>query len=166
MRLLFLKIIFFFSLVSCSNIDFLLDTNEVSDFLKNKTLIYVGGWDNPVLKDGLFLKIGEAKENKFILNAQVDEKQTKKSIGENQVAIKIDYKIIVDYVLIDTTNRCPEIKNRQISNFSFTPKSSGFNFASDVLLGSLYEEATLNNVNNFISFANNTVKSNKCLDEK
>ena len=165
MRLLFLKIIFFFSLLSCSNIVFLLDTNEVSDFLKNKTLIYTGGWDNPVLKDELFLKFGEAKENKFILNAQVDEKQTKKSIGENQVAIKVEYKIIVDYVLIDTTNSCPEIKNRQISNFSFTPKSSGFNFASDVLLGSLYEEAILNNVNNFISYANNTLKSNQCLDE-
>ena len=165
MSILFLKILFFLSLVSCSNIDFLLETKEGSDFLKNKTLIYTGGWDNPVLKDELFLQIGEAKENKFILNAQVDEKQTKKSIGENQVAIKIDYKIIVDYVLIDTTNRCPEIKNRQISNFSFTPKSSGFNFASDVLLGSLYEEAILNNVNNFISYANNTLKSNKCLDE-
>ena len=165
MRLLFLKIIFFFSLVSCSNINFLLDTKEGSDFLKNKTLIYTGGWDNPALKDELFLQIGEAKENKFILNAQVDEKQTKKSIGENQVAIKVDYKIIVDYVLIDTTNRCPEIKNRQISNFSFTPKSSGFNFASDVLLGSLYEEAIFNNVNNFISYANNSLKSNQCLDE-
>ena len=165
MRLLFLKIIFFFSLVSCSNIDFLLDTKEGSDFLKNKTLIYTGGWDNPVLKDELFLKIGEAKENKFILNAQVNEKQTKKSVGENQVAIKIEYKIIVDYVLVDTTNRCPEIKNRQISNFSFTPKSSGFNFASDVLLDSLYEEVILNNVNNFISYANKTLKSNQCLDE-
>lgn len=164
MRLLFLKIIFFFSLVSCSNIDFLLD-KEVSDFLKNKTLIYADGWDNPVLKDELFLKFGEAKENKFILNAQVDEKQTKKSISKNQVAIKIDYKIIVDYVLIDATKSCPEIKNRQISNFSFTPKSSGFNFASDVLLGSLYEEAILSNVNNFISYANNILKSNQCLNE-
>lgn len=165
MRLLFLKIIVFFSLVSCSNINFLLDTKESSDFLKNKTLIYISGWDNPVLKDLLFLKIGEVEEKKFILNAEVDEKQTKKSVGENQVAIKIDYKIIVDYGLVDTANRCPEITNRQISNFSFTPKSSGYNFASDVLLSSLYEEAILNNVNNFISFANNTLKSNKCLDE-
>ena len=164
MRLLFLKIIFFFSLVSCSNIDFLLDAKGL-DYLKNKTLIYTGGWENPALKDQLFLKVGEAEENKFILNAQVDEKQTKKSIGGNQVAIKIDYKIIVDYVLTDTTNKCPEIKNRQISNFSFTPKSSGFNFASDVLLGSLYEEAIFNNVNNFISYANNTLRSNQCLDE-
>ena len=164
MRLLFLNLMIFFSLVSCSNIDFLLDAKGL-DYLKNKTLIYTGGWENPVLKDQLFLKVGEAEENKFILNAQVDEKQTKKSIGENQVAIKIDYKIIVDYELVNTSNKCPEIKNRQISSFSFTPKSSGYNFASDVLLTSLYEEAVLNNVNDFISFANKSLKSNKCLDE-
>ena len=165
MRLFFFISIVFFSLVSCSNINFLIETTESSDLLKNKTLIYVSGWDNPVLKDALFLKIGETEENIFLLAAKVNEKQTKKSVGENQVAIKIDYKIIVDYVLIDTTNSCPEIKNRQISNFSFTPKSSGFNFASDVLLGSLYEEAILNNVNNFISYANNILKSNQCLNE-
>ena len=165
MRLLFLKIIFFFSLVSCSNINFLLDTEESSDLIKNKTLINVSGWDNPVLKDVLFLKIGEVEEKKFLLTAKVDEKQTKKSVGKNQVAIKIDYKIIVDYDLVDTTKKCPEVKSRQISNFSFTPKSSGYNFASDVLLGSLYEEAILNNVNEFISFANKTLKSNKCVDE-
>ena len=54
MRLLFFKIIVFFSLISCSNINFLLDAEEGSDFLKNKTLVYVSGWDNPVLKNVLF----------------------------------------------------------------------------------------------------------------
>jgi len=165
MKLLFFKIIVFFSLVSCSNINFLLDTKEGSDFLKNKTLVYVSGWDNPVLKDILFLKIGKADEKKFLLTAKVGEKQTKKSVDENQVALKIDYKIIIDYSLNDTANKCPEIKNRQISNFSFTPKSSGYNFASDVLLGSLYEGVLLDNVNKFISFANDKLQSYKCLDE-
>ena len=165
MRLLFFKIVIFFSLVSCSNINFLLETKEGSGFLKNKTLVYVSGWDNPVLKDVLFLKIGEVKENKFVLTAQVNEKQTKRSVGENQVALKIDYNMIIDYTLNDTTNNCPEIKNKQISSFIFTPKSSGYNFASDVLLASLYEEAVLNSVNNFIAFTNTKLRSIKCLDE-
>ena len=165
MKLLFFKIIVFFSLVSCSNINFLLATKEGSDFLKNKTLVYVDGWDNPVLKETLFLRVGEAKENRFVLTANVSEKQTKKSVGENQVALKIDYKIMIDYSLNDTINKCPDIKNKQISNFSFTPKSSGYNFASDVLLDSLYEEATLNNVNSFVSFANDKLRSYRCLDE-
>ena len=165
MKLLFFKIIVFFSLVSCSNINFLLATKEGSDFLKNKTLVYVDGWDNPVLKETLFLRVGEAKENRFVLTANVSEKQTKKSVGENQVALKIDYKIMIDYSLNDTINKCPDIKNKQISNFSFTPKSSGYNFASYVLLDSLYEEAALNNVSNFISFANDKLQAYKCLDE-
>ena len=165
MRLLFFKIIVFFSLVSCSNINFLLNTNEGADFLKNKTLLYVDGWDNLILKETLFLKFGEAEENRFMLTANVSEKQTKKSVGENQVALKIDYKIIIDYSLSDTNNKCPSIKNRQISSFSFTPKSSGYNFASDVLLDSLYEEAALNNVNGFVSFANDKLRSYRCLDE-
>ena len=165
MKLLFFKIIVFFSLVSCSNINFLLATKEGSDFLKNKTLVYVDGWNNPALKETLFLKVGEAKENRFVLTANVSEKQTKKSVGENQVALKIDYKIIINYSLNDTIKKCPDIKNKQISSFSFTPKSSGYNFASDVLLDSLYEEAALNNVNNFISFANDRLQSYGCLDE-
>ena len=165
MRLLFFKIIVFFSLVSCSNINFLLDTNGGADFLKNKTLLYFDGWDNLVFKETLFLKFGKAEENRFVLTANVNEKQTKKSVGENQVALKIDYRIIVDYNLSDTDNKCPGIKNRQISNFSFTPKSSGYNFASDVLLESLYEEAALNNVNSFVSFANDKLRSYRCLDE-
>lgn len=165
MSLLFIKIVVFFSLVSCSNIDFLLKNAGGSDFLKNKTLIYVSGWDNPVLKDVLFLKIGEVVEKKFLLTANVNEKQTKRSVNENQVAVKIDYKITINYSLNDTKNKCPEIKNTQISTFSFTPKSSGYNFASDVLLSSLYEEAVLNNVNNFISFTNDKLTTYKCLDE-
>ena len=92
---------------------------------------------NPILKDVLFLKIGETTQKKFFLTAQVNEKQTKRSVSENQVAQKIDYKITIKYSLSDNLKKCPEIKNNQISNFSFTPKSSGYNFASDVLLKNL-----------------------------
>ena len=165
MRFLFIKTIVFFSLISCSNINFLLSTEEDSEFLKNKTSLYVSGWDNPVLKNTLFLKVGEATKKKFLLKVLVNEKQIKRSVDENQVALKIDYRIKVDYVLSDKTNKCPEIKNSQISVFSFTPKSSGYNFASDVLLISLYEEAALNNVNNFMFFAHSKLKSYKCLSE-
>ena len=52
MRLLFFKIIVFFSFVSCSNINFLLDSKEGSDFFKSKTLVYVEGWD--VLRERRF----------------------------------------------------------------------------------------------------------------
>ena len=95
----------------------------------------------------------------------LSEKQTKRSINENQVAQKIDYKITVNYSLVDISKACPDINNKQISNFSFTPKSSGYNFASDVLLQNLYQEAIEINVNKFIAFSNDALRSYKCLDE-
>ena len=165
MKLFFFKIVVFFFLTSCSNINFLLDTKGPSNFLKNKTSVYVSGWDSLILKDILFSKIGQVDEKRFLLTIQANEKITKRSINENQVAQKIDYKITINYNLSDNKNRCPKIKNKQMSSFSFTPKSSGYNFASDVLLDNLYKEAILNNVNNFITQSNNKLKPYKCLNE-
>ena len=165
MKFLFFIFVIIFSITSCTNINFLLETKQSSDFLKNKTATYVNGWDNPVLKDVLFLKIGETTKKQFFLTAHVNEKQTKRSVSENQVAQKIDYKISIKYNLSDNLKKCPEIESTQISNFSFQPKSPGSNFASDVPSKNLYEVAVLSNVNNFISFANNKLESHKCLDE-
>ena len=165
MKLFFFKIVVFFFLTSCSNINFLLDTKDPSNFLKNKTSVYFSGWDSLILKDILFSKIGSVDEKRFLLTVEASEKITKRSISENQVAQKIDYKITINYNLTDSSNRCPKIKDKQVSNFSFTPKSSGYNFASDVLLDNLYKEAILNNVNNFITQSNNKLKPYKCLNE-
>ena len=165
MKLVFLKVIIFFSLFSCSNINFLLDEKKNLQVLKNKTLVYVDGWERPILKEVLFLKLGEATEERFLLSASVEEKQIKRSVNENQVAQKIDYKITIDYKLKDLIKKCPDINNIQKSNFSFTPKSSGYNFASDVLLENLYEEAVLNSVNAYVYYAINKIMTYNCLNE-
>ena len=161
----FIKFIIFFLLVSCTNINFLLDESSGSNFLKNKTEVYLSGWDNPVLKEIFFLNFGEASNNKFLLTAEINQKQTKRSVDENQVAKKIDYKITIDYKLSDLENDCADILDVQTSSFSFTPKSSGYNFASDVLFESLLREAAMNNLDSFIDFANSALRSQKCLDE-
>ena len=88
MRASFFKIVFCFFLVSCSQIDFVLDTKKDQNVIRNDTSIYVSGWDNPALKEELFLKLGETTNQRFLLNAEVSEKQTKRSVGENQVAKK------------------------------------------------------------------------------
>ena len=57
------------------------------------------------------------------------------------------------------------ILNNQTSSFSFTPKSSGYNFASDVLFENLLKQAVLENLDNFINFANSSLQSQNCIDE-
>lgn len=165
MRFFFLNIIILFLLASCSNINFLLGTKEGSNFLKNKTVVNVVGWDKPILNEVLFLRLGEQRKNRFYLTAKVSEKQTKRSINENQVVQKIDYKITINYILRDATKGCRDIEKEQTSSFSFTPKSAGYNFASDVLLQKLFEEAAHINVDSFLSFANDKIRAYNCLDE-
>ena len=143
----------------------MLDERAGSDFLKNKTEVYLSGWDNPVLKEVFFLKFGEASDNRFLLTAETTQKETKRSVDENQVAKKIDYKIIINYSLRDIEDKCPNILNSQTSDFSFTPKSSGYNFASDVLFENLLREAVLKNLDSFIDFANSALQSQNCIDE-
>ena len=162
MRFVFVSIVIFFSLTSCTNINFLLDDSSDSDFIKNKTVLYLSGWDNPILKEVFFIELGEASGNRFLLTAEAIQKQTKRSVDENQVAKKIDYKIIINYILSDIENKCSNISNSQTSDFSFTPKSSGYNFASDVLFEDLLRQAVLDNLNIFIDFANNALKSKNC----
>ena len=165
MRFVFVSILFFFSLASCTNINFLLDENSGADFLKNKTAVYLSGWDNPILKEVFFIKLGEASANRFLLTAEATQKQTKRSVDENQVAKKIDYKIIINYSLSDIEDKCSNILNSQTSDFSFTPKSSGYNFASDVLFENLLREAVLKNLDSFMDFANSALQSQNCINE-
>ena len=165
MKLVCIKVVILFSLISCTNINFLLDEDVGSDFLKNKTSVYISGWDNPIVKEMFFFKLGNASDKKFLLSAKITETQTKRSVDVNQVAKKIDYNITVDYALSDIKKKCTDVLNIQTSRFSFTPKSSGFNFASDVLFDDLLKGAILENLNNFIAFANNKIQPQNCLDE-
>ena len=161
----FVFVLVFFSLASCTNIKFLLDKNAEVDFLKNNTAVYLSGWDDPILKEVFFIKLGEASDNRFLLTAEAAQKQVKRSVDENQVAKKIDYKIIINYNLSDIEDKCSNILNSQTTDFSFTPKSSGYNFASDVLFKNLLKEAVLENVVSFMDFANSALQSQNCIDE-
>ncbi len=165
MRFVYIKVIILFSLISCTNINFLLEEGADSDFLKNKTSVYFSGWDNPIVKEMFFFKFGNASNKKFLLSAKISETQTKRSVDVNQVAKKIDYVITIDYALSDINKKCRDVLNRQTSRFSFTPKSSGYNFSSDVLFDNLLKEAILENLNNFLTFANNEIQTQNCLDE-
>ena len=165
MRSAFFKIVVFLLLISCSNVNFLLTQKNSFDFLQNKTAVYVDGWEKTVLKENLFSMLGDVSNQRFVLTAKVSEEKKNRSVSENQVAQKIDYKITISYTLVDVTEKCPDLKSTQTSRFSFTPKSAGYNFASDVMLKKLFEEAVSSNINNFISFVDNELPIYNCLDE-
>ena len=93
MRFVLINFITLLSLISCTNINFLLDENTGANLLKNKTVVYMSGWDNPILKEAFFLSLGEASNNRFLLTAEATQKQTKRSVDVNQVAKKLTIKL-------------------------------------------------------------------------
>ena len=93
---------------------------------------------------------GNNKEYKYILKTKFLERKENRVVKNNQVAEKIEYFLEVDYDLFYKTNECKIFKKKIITNFSFTPKSAGYNFGSDRSFDKLYIGNIDQNINNFI----------------
>ena len=75
---------------------------------------------------------------------------------KNQVAEKIDYELSVVYNIYHKDISCNVFNKTVLTKFSFTPKSSGYNFGTDRSLERLYKTSIKTNIETFInSFPNN-----------
>ena len=81
------------------------------------------------------------------------------------MASKIDYEITISYLLAVEVNECVILETIEVSRFSFTPKSSGYNFGSDSSLTDLYKNVFKDNVQNFLTNAKSSIKSSECIVE-
>ena len=73
-------------------------------------------------------------------------------VKKNQVAEKINYTLEVKYELFYKTSDCKIFNEKITSKFSFTPKSSGYNFGADISFENLYTESIIKNIESFIGF--------------
>ena len=94
---------------------------------------------------------GQNKEDLYTLSIFIDEKKIKRSVETNQATSKLRYELKFLYTLILNDENCVSFKKELFSNFSIIPKSSGYNFGTDVSLEKKYELATTENLNRFIS---------------
>ena len=109
----------------------------------------------------LYAYFGNNKKYEYILRTNFLESKENRIVKNNQVAEKIDYTLEVVYDLFYKTSECKIFNKTIVSNFSFTPKSAGYNFGSDRSFDSLYNSSVDKNINNFIE----TLQINKsCLN--
>ena len=152
-------LLFFVS--SCSNIEFILKDNYQTNPIKDNTVLQVNKTMEEKFVRGLFSYFGSNKEAEYILKAEFIERKKNRIVKNNQVAEKIDYTLEVDYELFYKTSECKIFKRTVITNFSFTPKSVGYNFGSDRSFDKLYNDGVDQNINNFID----SLKINKnCIE--
>ena len=156
----YITCVLLFFAFSCSNIEFVLKDNKQTNPLKDKTLLLVDKNSEERFIKGLRSYIGNNEKYDYILKTTFIETKENRIIKNNQVAEKIDYTLRADYDLFYKTLECKIFNKRIISKFSFTPKSAGYNFASDRSFDKLYSNSVFQNISSFIS----TLQINKsCL---
>ena len=140
-----------FFIISCTNIEFVLkDYYQDNNPLKGKTLLIIEKNTEEKFVRSLYSFFGSNEEHKYILKTKFLEKKENRIVKNNQVAEKIEYTLEADYVLFYKTGECEIFNKKIISKFSFTPKSSGYNFGSDKSFDRLYDNSIDKNINNFV----------------
>ena len=145
--------IIFFFIVSCGNIDLILeDTNDLNQ-LKDKTAIIFTNNTNEKFSRELYSFLGNNKNYNYILKTVFVEKKENIIVKTNQVAEKVEYSLEVRYDLFYKTTECKIFSKKIISNFYFTPKSAGYNFGTDRSFEKLYTDGIRKNIQDFINFS-------------
>lgn len=148
-RFIYLFVIFF--LPSCGGVEFVLSDKTESAPLKNNTLVFLEGTKKESFAEEMFLFFGNNKKGDYILVSSYDEKKENRLVKKNQVAEKIDYKLIINYELFYLNQECKIYSQKVTSGFSFVPKSSGYNFGADMSLENQTTQAIKENIKTFLS---------------
>ena len=140
----------FFFIFSCSNIEFVLKDRNLTNPLKDKTILLIDKNSEERFVRSLYSYFGNNEKYEYILKTVFLEKKENRIVKNNQVAEKIEYTLEVDYDLYYKTSECKVYNKTIISKFSFTPKSAGYNFGSDRSFDKLYSGSVNHNIDNFI----------------
>ena len=152
-------------LLACSNIEFSYIEDELNNQLYNKTNIIITGDEIPFLNTIVLSKFGISQNEFLDLEINISEKKTKMVIKTNQVSTRIDYEIVINYILSNQSKKCTVLTKKQYSRFSFIPKSEGYNFGSDKFLDNLYIRNIEDNIDQFLDSLEKQIEKKKCINE-
>tara|TARA_B100001057_G_scaffold497663_1_gene602404 strand:+ start:202 stop:690 length:489 start_codon:yes stop_codon:yes gene_type:complete len=146
-------IFIFFTLYSCSNINFVYNEKEnLINPLYQKTDVGISGLDLIFVKSYIPNFFGINKDKKYDLLINIKEEKRKGSVESNQAISTLRYELKFLYTVKKSGKGCNVYQKEILSYFSIEPKSSGYNYGSDASLEKKYELAVVDNLNRFLSF--------------
>ena len=119
--------------------------------VSSQTIINFSGKEFIPMKNYAVKYFGRNTESTYLLNINVEEKKTKRSIKSNQVVSKIDYELVFYYELFHKEKNCLLNSKSITSRFSHTPKSEGYDYGSDKALDELYKITIGENFTQYIT---------------
>jgi len=150
------KLLLFFLLLSCSNIELVLEDNNFPKQLKDQVRIVFSENDEEIFIRELYSIFGNNNNGNFILKTSFSEKKENRIVKSNQVAEKIDYELSANYELFYKNRECKIFDKKIVSKFSLFPKSFGYNFGADRSYEKLYADTIKKNVQNFVDLIPNS----------
>jgi len=150
------KLLLFFLLLSCSNIELVLEDDIFPKQLKDQVRIVFSENDEEIFIRELYSVFGNNNNGNFILKTSFSEKKENRIVKNNQVAEKIDYELSANYELFYKNKECKIFDKKIVSKFSFFPKSFGYNFGADRSYEKLYADTIKKNVQNFVDLIPNS----------
>lgn len=150
------KLLLFFLLLSCSNIELVLEDDIFPKQLKDQVRIVFSENDEEIFIRELYSIFGNNNNGNFILKTSFSEKKENRIVKSNQVAEKIDYELSANYELFYKNRECKIFDKKIVSKFSFFPKSFGYNFGADRSYEKLYADTIKKNVQNFVDLIPNS----------
>lgn len=159
----FLIILLFFFISSCTNLQFVYDSEKnLINPLYDNTKVSVTGKDLSFIKSYIPMFFGNNINEEYDLSIKIEENQKKRSVETNQATSNLRYELRFIYVLESRLNRCVTYKKEILSSFSIIPKSSGYNYGTDISLEKKYELAVSENLNRFTSLLS-SLNLDKCI---
>ena len=140
-------------MASCSGIEFVYKEQEnLTNPIYNKTVVNLSGKEIPFAQRYISTYIGNGSDKMYSLGISIAEEKIKRSVQSNQAVSKMDYNLEFVYSLRDLNKNCVVYEKSLFSNFSYAPKSEGYNFGSDESLDQMYKLATKENIERFVRF--------------
>ncbi len=157
--------IFLLFLLSCESLEFTYKNDiRTNNKLYNSSSISQTGKEIQAVKSYFSKYFGYNELELYNLNVDITEKQLKRSVQSNQAITKLDYELVFDYSVFSKPKDCVVYNRSILSRFSYTPKSSGYNYGSDKSLDRLYELTAKNSFEQFSNFIIDETFQ-KCLNE-
>ena len=140
-------------MASCSGIEFVYkEQKNLTNPIYNKAVINLSGKEIPFAQRYISTYIGNGSDKMYSLGIGISEEKIKRSVQSNQAVSKMDYNLEFVYSLRDLNKNCVVYEKSLFSNFSYVPKSEGYNFGSDESLDQMYKLATKENIERFVRF--------------
>ena len=159
-------LLFFVFLVSCSSIEFVYDKKyNVDKYIKNTKIVSLNE-KNEYLISYLSKKIENKEEsNEYTLKISSQLVETITSTNQDQSAASYYINNIVEYELINNSEKCVVYLDIIETGFSYNTKSAGYSFGTDKSIEKSKNQNLEYNAEVFLKQISSLSKNEVCINE-